>query len=215
METTVILMSAHNMFRGLYVITESALSKGRSNAAVVAAALSGGARWIQLREKTWSKEQYLTEAKIIAKLCKKYCVPFIVNDHVDIACAVDAYGVHLGQEDMPIAEAKKIATKKLIYGKSTHSLQQALDAAAEGADYISVGPIFQTRAKPYTVGIELITQVRNKINIPFVAIGGITMATIHEVRNAGAYWIAMISAIVTAHDIRKTTQAYATILENG
>lgn len=199
-------------YRGLYVITEQALSHGKTNDEVVEQALKGGAQWIQLREKTWSKERYFAEAQKLSKLCKKYHATFIVNDYVDIACEVDADGVHLGQEDMPLAEAKKIATKKLMYGKSTHSLQQALNAESEGADYISIGPIFQTRAKPYTVGVKLITEVKNNIKIQFVAIGGINENNIHEVLYAGANWIAMISAVVRAEDIKRTTEEYMQII---
>ncbi|MBS3106506.1 thiamine phosphate synthase [Candidatus Woesearchaeota archaeon] len=191
-----------------YLVTESNLSKGRTNAEIVREAIKGGVDIVQLREKEWSKERYREEAKKLRKLCHTHEVLFVVNDYPDIAKEVGADGLHLGQEDMPIAEARKIVGKMKI-GKSTHSGEQALNAVKEGADYISIGPIFPTRKKPNPVGVGLIRALAPVLKIPFVAIGGIKLENVDEVLSAGATSIAVISAVVEAEDVRAATAAFA------
>src|SRR3989338_11497318 len=141
-----------------YLVTESSLAMGRSNKDIIAEAINGGAGNIQLREKEWSKERYLEEAKILSRICHAHGVLFVVNDYPDVAVQVEADELHLGQEDIPIAQARKIVGRRKI-GKSTHSREQSLAAVREGADYISVGPIFPTRKKPNPVGIGLLAEV--------------------------------------------------------
>ena len=187
----------------LYVITESSISKGRSNEFIVKEAIKGGAEIIQLREKEWDKDEVKEEAVKLLKICKENNVLFIVNDYVDIAMEIGADGVHLGQSDMPIAEAREICGDKLIIGLSTHSVEQAIDADQEDVDYITIGPIFKTRVKDYEVGIEIIKPVLDNVLKPVIAIGGINMENIDEVLGQGAESVAVISAVVSAEDVRK------------
>ncbi len=196
----------------LYLVTEQEISLGRSNAEVIESAITGGVSIVQLRQKKWNKERYLADAKILARLCKKNNVIFVINDYIDIALDVGADGVHLGQEDMSIMDARKMCGKKLLIGKSTHSLEQALVAENEGADYISIGPVFETRAKPYTIGVDVVRDVVSHVRIPVVAIGGITLSTIQDVMDTGAHIIAVISGIVSAPDIEDQTKKYVNVL---
>ena len=134
---------------------------------------------------------------------------FIVNDHLDIALAVNADGVHLGQEDLPVAVARKLAPDLLI-GASSHSVNQALQAEQEGADYVNVGPIFATGTKAATVqplGVEAIELIGGKLNVPYTVMGGITAANLNEVLARGARRIAVVTAITMAADIAATVQA--------
>ena len=191
-----------------YLVTESSLAMGRSNKDIIAEAINGGAGIIQLREKEWAKERYLEEAKILSRICHAHGVLFVVNDYPDVAVQVEADALHLGQEDIPIAQARKIVGRRKI-GKSTHSREQALAAVREGADYISIGPIFPTRKKPNPVGVGLIRALAPVLKIPFVAIGGIKLENVDEVLSAGATSIAVISAVVEAEDVRAATAAFA------
>ena len=154
----------------LYVITESAISKGRGNEFIVKEAIKGGAKIIQLREKEWGKEQVKNEAVKLLKICKENNVLFIVNDYIDVAMEIGADGVHLGQSDMSIEEARKICGDKLIIGLSTHSVEQAVDADQEDVDYITIGPVYQTRAKDFTVGVEIIKPVVDNVDKPVIAV---------------------------------------------
>ena len=185
----------------LYVITESGISKGRSNEFVVKEAIKGGADIIQLREKQWDKNKIREEAIKLLKICRKNNVLFIVNDYVDVALEIGADGVHLGQSDMPISEARKICGNKLIIGLSTHSVEQAVKADKEDADYITIGPIFKTRSKDYTIGTEIIKEILRRGKKPLIAIGGINNDNIDSVLGQGAKSVAVISAVVGADDV--------------
>jgi len=190
----------------LYVITESGISKGRSNEFVVKEAIKGGADIIQLREKQWDKNKIREEAIKLLKICRKNNVLFIVNDYVDVALEIGADGVHLGQSDMPISEARKICGNKLIIGLSTHSVEQAVKADKEDADYITIGPIFKTRAKDYTIGTEIIKEILRRGKKPLIAIGGINNDNIDSVLGQGAKSVAVISAVVGADDVSKAAR---------
>jgi thiamine-phosphate pyrophosphorylase len=190
----------------LYVITESTISKGRSNEEIVKEAIKGGAEIIQLREKEWGKDKVKKEAVKLLKICKDNNVLFIVNDDIDIALEIGADGVHLGQSDMSIEEARKICGKRLIIGLSTHSVEQAIDADQEDVDYITVGPIYKTRAKDFTVGVEIIKPVLDNVYKPVIMIGGINKNNIDEVLGQQARSIAVISAVVSADDVRKAAK---------
>ena len=200
------IMKNFNFNKQLYVITESSISKGRSNELVVEKAIKGGAEIIQLREKSWDKNKIKEEAIKLLKICRKNHVLFIVNDYVDIALDIGADGVHLGQSDMLISEARKICGKNLIIGLSTHSIDQAVKADKEDVDYITIGPIFNTRAKDYTVGMEIIKELLKKIKKPLIAIGGINKNNIDGVLSQGANNIAVISAVVSANNIKKASK---------
>ncbi len=190
----------------LYVITESGISKGRSNEEIVREAIKGGAEIIQLREKNWSKDRVKEEAIKLLKICKEKNVFFILNDYVDVALEIGADGVHLGQTDMSISEAREICGNKLIIGLSTHSVEQAIKADKEDVDYITIGPIYKTRAKDFTVGTEIIKEVVSKVEKPVIAIGGINKNNIDEVLKQGIKSVAVISAVVSAENVKEAAK---------
>ena len=204
-KTMLFTMENFDFNNKLYVITESAISKSRDNEFIVKEAIKGGAGVIQLREKEWDKDQIKEEAVKLLKICRENNVLFIVNDYIDIALEIGADGVHLGQDDMSIEEAREICGDKLIIGLSTHSVEQAIDADQEDVDYITIGPIYETRAKDYTVGVEIIKPVVDNVLKPVIAIGGINKDNVDEVLGQGVKSVAIISAVVSADDIRKAT----------
>lgn len=207
-------MKNFNFNNKLYVITESAISRGRSNEFVVKEAIKGGAKIIQLREKQWGKNKIKEEAIKLLKICRKNNAIFIVNDYVDVALEIGADGVHLGQADMQISEARKICGNKLIIGLSTHSVEQAVKADKEDVDYITIGPIYKTRAKDYTVGITIIKDILKKIKKPLIAIGGINKNNIDEVLEQGVKSIAVISAVVSAENVKEAANALVEKIKN-
>ncbi|WP_310732567.1 thiamine phosphate synthase [Paenibacillus sp. 1011MAR3C5] len=186
----------------LYVITASANYPGRDLIEVMEQTLIGGAGMLQLRNKTGSREEVLHEATALRKLTRAYGVPFIVNDYVDIAIQVGADGVHIGQDDMPMAEARQLLGPGKLIGVSTHSLEQALKAERDGADYIGVGPVYPTNTKPgrAAVSTSYVSEAAAHIGIPFVAIGGITLDNADLVLEAGARRLCAVSAIVGSED---------------
>lgn len=194
---------AHNKISGLYVICDPAYSKGRDILVVAAEALRGGARVIQLRDKSRSLRELYPVALELARLASEIGALFIVNDSVELAMAVGADGVHLGQDDLPLKAARKAAGNDFLIGISTHSLEDALAAQDEGADYIGFGPMFKTSTKDAGVpkGVEGLKAIRDRIKIPVVAIGGINADNTAEVIAAGADAVAVISAVSEADDI--------------
>ena len=195
---------------GLYVVSGSIFSRGRSLLEVSAQALAGGAGIFQLREKELNGKELVSQGLKLRQLCASYGARFIVNDRVDIAVAGDADGVHVGQDDIPISYAREILGPDKIIGISTHSLEQALAAQAAGADYIGVGPVFATQSKADVctpVGLDLVAKVAEVIAIPFVAIGGIKLHNVDQVLAAGAKNIAVITEVVGAEDIRQAALA--------
>ncbi len=199
---------------GLYGITAENFSNGRSNYEVVTEMIKSGIKIVQYREKYKSLREKLEEAKILCELCKKNNVLFIVNDHVDIALMVDADGVHVGQEDMPVSEIRKILGANKIIGLSTHSVEDADKAVLQDVDYIGVGPIFPTTTKDRTaVGIEYMEYVEKNINLPYIAIGGIKEANLLQVVEKGARRIALVSEIVGADDIVEKVDSLNNIMQ--
>lgn len=173
---------------------------------------------IQLRDKATGPRQLLHEARWIARLCRSRGVCFIVNDRLDLALAADADGVHLGQDDLPARDARRLLGADKILGVSTHTLEQAISAAEQGADYLGIGPVFVTATKITgyePVGYETIRQLRAHIDLPIIAIGGITRSNAGEVIQAGATGVAVISSIVGAADIIATTAAFATAIQHA
>ncbi len=200
----------------LYAITGEEFHQGRDLIEVMEAAIIGGVDIFQLRDKYSSKKIVLEKAKRLKQLSEKYNVPFIVNDHIDIALAVDADGIHLGQDDLPLQEARKIFGKDKIIGISTHAMSEAREAEREGADYIGVGPIFPTKSKVDVVDpvtTNYIEEVVKEISIPFVAIGGIKLHNVDRVLEAGATRICAISEIVGSSDVTKTCQEFIRKIE--
>ncbi len=166
-------------------------------------ALRGGVDVIQLRSKSLSDQLLLKLGKEIRKLTLKSKKLFIVNDRVDLMLAIDADGVHLGQDDLPIEIARRmIRNRDKIIGRSTHSLKQAIQAQREGADYIGFGPIFETPTKPtyHSIGLSKISEAVQKVQIPIVCIGGIDRFNMRKVMDAGAQRIAVVRAIFSAAD---------------
>jgi thiamine-phosphate pyrophosphorylase len=194
----------------LYAITGEAFHPGRNVVDVMEEAMAGGADIIQLRDKTSSKRDVLEKAKRLREITKSYGALFIVNDHIDVALAVDADGIHLGQDDLPLKEARKIMGDRII-GISTHAIEEARQAERDGADYIGVGPVFPTKSKVDVVDpvtTSYVRQVAAEIQIPWAAIGGIKLHNVDEVLAAGAARICAISEIVGSSDVKGACQAF-------
>lgn len=188
----------------IYAITDSRLSRGRSLEEVALALLRAGIKLIQYREKKASPRQKLEECRLLRNLTWDYGASLVVNDHIDLALLCRADGVHLGQDDLPLNEARKLVRPGMFIGLSTHSPEQAEKAATDGADYIGVGPIFPTRTKEDVVapvGFDYLDWVAQNIRLPFTAIGGIKSSNINEVRKHGARCCALVSELVGAEDI--------------
>ena len=195
----------------LYLITDRKIS-GLSPTSIVKQAISAGIGIVQLREKDLPKKEIFREAAAIRTLTRKSRVKFIINDHVDIALATGADGVHLGQEDLPIYDARMILGRKKIIGISTRTLKQAIDAESSGADYIGFGPVFSTSTK-MTVrpkGLKAIRDIRRHIKIPVVAIGGIKSDDVPDILEAGADAFAVASGILSG-DIRINIMRYLSV----
>ncbi len=192
----------------LYVILDRKCQRGRSFLETARAAIRGGADVIQLRDKELSAKELIRQGTPVRELTRQTEILFIVNDRLDVAVALQSDGVHLGQDDLPIDAAKRILGSKVLIGKSTHSLEQALEAEREGADYIGVGPVFATPTKPsyLPVGLELVKEVSERIKIPFVAIGGIEAGNIREVIGQGAVSVAVVRAVAGAENIEEAAR---------
>ncbi|MDD4588008.1 MAG: thiamine phosphate synthase [Heliobacteriaceae bacterium] len=190
--------------KGLYGITAEAYSRGRRNPEVVRQLIAAGVKIIQYREKEKSKREKYRECLQLREITRRAGVALVVNDDLDLALLVGADGLHLGQEDLPVAQARELGGPDLIIGVSTHSPVQARAAVAAGADYIGVGPLFATKTKKDVcapVGLEYLDYVVANIALPFVAIGGIKEHNLAGVVNRGACWVAMVTDIVGAVDI--------------
>jgi len=188
---------------GLYLILDPAVAGSRSLADIVSTALDVGVRLFQLRMKISETRKLYEMAAVLCPLVQKGGGTFIVNDRVDVAKAIGADGVHLGQEDLPLADARAILGPGKLIGISTHNLTQATEAEAGGADYIGYGPVFPTATKENpdpAVGVDGLRQVRARVRVPVVAIGGITAKNAADVRAAGADCVAVISAVLAAPD---------------
>jgi thiamine-phosphate pyrophosphorylase len=193
----------------LYLVTDRGLSCGRSLVEVVAAAIEGGVSCVQLREKNCSTRTFIEEAVVLQKLLRPKSIPLIINDRIDVAMAVGADGVHLGQDDMPLADARRILGERVIIGISVESVGDARSAAAEGADYLGVSPVFATPTKTDTakpLGLEGLRAIRKIVDLPLVAIGGINVQNCASVIAAGANGLAVVSAIVSAPSPQKAAE---------
>lgn len=184
----------------LYVILDRAAARGRDLTLLADAAIAGGADVLQLRDKASAPDDLIDAARPLRELTHRHRIPLIINDHPDVAAAVGADGVHLGQTDLPTATARRILGQGKLVGRSTHSLDQALAAEREGADYLGVGPIFATPTKPtyWPVGLSLMQLVAPRLRIPWVAIGGIDASNVRSVVRAGARCVAVVRAVTGA-----------------
>lgn len=191
---------------GLYVILDPSVSPGRLLAGILQEAAGAGVRLFQYRNKSASMKEAYAEAMLLRKAAAELGVTFIVNDRCDLALAVDADGVHLGQDDLPYGYARKILGPEMLIGLSTHNPDQVKAADTLKPDYIGFGPIFKPGSKldhDPVVGVHGLQQIRPLTSLPVFAIGGITPETVGDVMKAGANGVAVISAIVNAPDIRR------------
>lgn len=187
----------------LYAVTDRAWTKEQSLYEQVEAALKGGVTCVQLREKELSEEEFLKEAIEISALCKKYNVPFIINDNVDIAIKCNADGVHVGQEDMEASKVREKLGKDMIIGVSAHTVEEALNAAKNGADYLGAGAMFSTSTKTDVnlLPKETLRAICEAVDIPVVAIGGINKNNISLLSGTKVDGVALVSAIFASTDI--------------
>ena len=189
----------------LYAVTDRHWLNGESLYSQVEKALKGGATFIQLREKNLGEEEFLAEAKEIARLCKSYHVPFVINDNVEIAKKVDADGVHVGQSDMEALDVRKTLGEDKIIGVTAKTVEQALKAQAHGADYLGVGAVFGTTSKADATKLDhkVLKEICETVDIPVVAIGGITGENVTELAGNGICGVAVISAVFGQPDIEQ------------
>lgn len=189
----------------LYAITDRRLSKGRPLAETMRAAILGGAGIVQLRDKEATSARLYREALSLRWLTKGLGVSLIVNDRLDIVLAVDADGIHLGQDDLPVSVARRLLGKDKIIGASVHTFEQAKEAVEAGADYLGVGSIYPTKTKDVekVVGVSLIQEIKKAFDVPVIAIGGINPQNVEEVIRAGADGVAAISGLLGAENIEQ------------
>ena len=195
-------MKCDNQMLRLYAVTDRSWTGRQSLAQQVEAALKGGVTCVQLREKALSQEAFLAEALEIRELCSRYGVPFIINDNVDIAIACKADGVHVGQEDMAAAKVRQRVGDHMIIGVSAHSVEEALEAVKHGADYLGSGAVFgsATKTNVQPMSRQTLADICAAVDIPVVAIGGITRADIPDLMDTGVQGIAVSGAVLRADD---------------
>ena len=192
----------------LYAVTDRHWLNGRTLYEVVKESLDGGVTFVQLREKTLDEGAFLEEAKELQKLCSEYKVPFVINDNVDIAIAMDADGVHVGQSDMEAGDVRaKLGPDKII-GVSAGNVEEAILAEKRGADYLGVGAVFPTGSKDDAIDVphETLKAICDAVSIPVIAIGGISQQNVGELAGSGICGIAVISAIYAQKDIKKASE---------
>ncbi len=203
--------------RGLYVIVDPEATRGRDVVEVAEAALRGGASVIQLRDKTRDKGEVLEIARTIKGLCDKYGGLFIVNDDADIAFLSGAHGLHVGQTDLPVGEARRVLAPGQIIGRSNNGTVEALESEAQGADYVAVGAVYSTttmgKSGRTAVGPEMIRRVKDAVSAPVVAIGGINAGNIADVARAGADCICVVSAVTFADDVEGAARELVGLIE--
>ena len=192
-----------NVNYSLYLVTDRELARSRTTLEIVKAAAKGGVTCVQMREKECSTREFIDQALTIKGFLKNHGIPLIINDRVDVAMAVEADGIHLGQTDMPLDIAKRILSDSMIIGISAESLDDAIQAEKGGADYLGVSPIYNTPTKTDTapaLGLKGLRAIREAVNIPLVGIGGLNLENSADVIRNGGDGIAVVSAIVAADD---------------
>lgn len=199
----------------IYLVTDDGCLQGRALLDCVREALEGGVTLVQYRAKTASSAEMYNEALQLKALCDSFNVPLIINDRLDIAMAVGAAGVHLGQDDLPCAAARRILGEDYIIGVSAHNPAEAAEALERGADYLGCGAVFgtATKADVKKLGTEGLTAICREKGLPVVGIGGVTADNYREVRAAGADGAAIVSGILAQPDIRTTVRAIAKVSE--
>lgn len=202
---------------GLYLVTSEPLSRGRATVDIVKAALAGGVRLIQLREKEMTVAELTSLARRARQLTAEAGALLIINDRIDIALAAGADGVHLGQTDFPVSDARRLAPD-LIIGASTHSVSEARAAQLAGASYINIGPIFPTRTKAWTgdfLGMEKLKRIARAVTVPYTVMGGIKKRHIPEVLRAGARTIALVTAVTAADDPEQAARELVSMIHDA
>lgn len=202
----------------LYGITAEEYSRGRTNIEVVEELVRQGIRIIQYRAKEKSQRERYRECLALRKITRQAGALFIINDHIDLAMAVEADGVHVGQDDLPVPVVRSLVGETMLIGLSTHSPAQARAAVTAGADYIGVGPVFATQTKKdvvYPVGLEYVQYVAEQRSLPFVAIGGIKEHNIGQVRDRGGRCFALVTDIVGAADIGHKVATLRKLIREG
>lgn len=199
----------------LYAVTDRSWLGKQTLYEQVEEALRGGATWIQLREKELDEDSFFREASAIQELCRRYQVPFVINDNVEIAHRIDADGIHVGQSDMEAGNVRAILGEDKILGVSAQTVEQAVLAEQRGADYLGVGAVFHTGSKPDAddVSLETLKNICTAVNIPVIAIGGIGRHNVMELTGSGICGVAVISAIFAAKDIRSATEELKKLTE--
>jgi thiamine-phosphate pyrophosphorylase len=202
---------------GLYLVTGEELSAGRSTRDVVAAAIEGGASVVQLREKSQHARRRYDIGREVRAVTADAGVDFVVNDRVDLAMALDADGVHLGQEDLPVSVARELLGESAIVGCSVSTVPEARSAVEAGADYLGVGTVFATGSKDVAdervIGLAGLRAIRGAVDLPLVAIGGIDAENARAVVEAGADAVAVISAVTQADDVAAAARELAAVLD--
>lgn len=201
----------------LYAVTDRRWTGEKTLFEQVEAALKGGITCLQLREKTLDFQPFLDEALEIKKLCRRYGVPLIINDNLHVALAADAEGLHVGQDDMGVGEARRLLGEKKILGVSVQTVEQALWAEESGADYLGVGAVFSTSTKDDAtcVSLETLRCIASSVSIPVCAIGGITKENLGKLAGTGIDGVALVSAIFASKDIERTCRELRRLLETG
>jgi thiamine-phosphate pyrophosphorylase len=199
----------------LYLVTDRGMARGRSTLEIVRAAVNGGTTIVQLREKDCSTREFIEQALAVKDFLKARRVPLIINDRLDVAQAVQADGVHLGQTDMPLESAKGILGDSMIIGISAESLKDAIAAEKGGADYLGVSPIYATPTKTDTappLGLAGLHEIRKAVRLPLVGIGGLNRENATEVIRSGADGVAVVSAIMAAGDPEAAASALKKVI---
>lgn len=211
-------MRPKNIDYSLYLVTDRNLARGRETLAVVEAAVRGGVTCVQLREKSCSTRLFIEEALRLQDFLRGRGVPLIINDRVDVALAVGADGVHLGQTDMPVRTARAILGEHAVIGVSAECLEDASAAEKEGADYIGVSPVFATPTKTDTapaLGLTGLAAIRAAVHLPLVGIGGLNLQNAAEVIRHGGDGLAVVSAIVSADDPEAAARKLRAVIESA
>lgn len=189
----------------LYAVTDRSWTGEKTLLEQIELALEGGITLLQLREKNLGFDEFVSEAKAVKRLCERYGVPLVINDSLEVALESGADGVHVGQEDLAVSEIRKKAGKDLIIGATAKTVSQAVRAESEGADYLGVGAVFPSPTKKNAIRITngQLMEICGSVNIPCVAIGGISLENVLELKDGGADGIAVVSAIFAADDIKR------------
>ena len=196
-------MKCDKRYMLLYAVTDRAWTGKQTLYEQVEAALKGGVTCVQLREKELDETAFLQEAKELCALCRRYGVPFLVNDNVEIAIACGADGIHVGQEDLAAGEVRRRVGENMILGVSVHTVEEAFQAVRDGADYLGLGAVFPTSTKTDVeqMSNETLRAICDAVDVPIVAIGGINRGNILRLAGSGVDGVALVSAIFSAEDI--------------